>query len=140
MTLNPSAGMLVSDLATYLETVALDVNSLWASNAVTWPVSFRAVTLDDKNIVSVDIPIEIYAIAAGLESSLEELLTGRKSMIRVLLFDDTITVIHSATLVLKDSDDFPAQSGDVMIFVNRGGVPETSTEGYWKEIYRLVSV
>lgn len=138
MTLNPSAGMLVSDLATYLNTVASDVNSLWASNAVTWPVSFRVVSLDNTAITCVDIPIEIFAISAGSESSVVELLNSREGMLRVLLFDDSITVEHSSTLRLKDSDNFPAQAGDVMIFVNRGGEPETSTEGYWKEIYRLI--
>lgn len=138
MTLNPAAPMLVSDLATYLSTVASDVNSLWASNAVSWPVSFRLVTLDDDYIDCVDIPIEIFAITAGISSSLEDLNLGREGMIRVLLFDGILTVVNSATLMTKDSDDFPAQDGDVMILINRGGDPDTSTPGVWKEIYRLI--
>ena len=139
MTLNPSTGMLVSDLAAYLQTVANDVNSLWASNAVTWPVSFRTVILDTDEIICVDVPIEVFAVSAGISSTLEHLTIGREGMIRVLLFDDSITVVHSSDIQLKDSDNFPAQAGDVMIFVNRDGVPETSIEGYWKEIYRLIA-
>ena len=138
MTLNPTTPMLVSDLANYLSTVATDVNALWASNAVTWPVSFRSVTLDDNYIDCVDIPIEIFAITAGISSSLEELGLGREGMIRVLLFDGNVTIVNSSTLMTKDSDDFPAQDGDVMILVNRSGDPDTSTPGTWKEIYRLI--
>jgi hypothetical protein len=145
MTLSTTPPTLVSELSARFEAIAEDVNSLWAQNAAAaWNVAYRAeeIASGETELASEDVPIEVVALTGGAAISLGQITGGREGMLKILIADDAnITVVHDGTtpkIILAGSANLPMAAGDVLILVNRGGDPDTSTDGYWREISRTL--
>ena len=95
-----------------------------------------------------DYGYETVTISGVGASILETITNGTHGQIKVIIFeDDGVDLTDDASMAdgtfhleqLPVGEDFGAQEGDIIALMNIGGSPGVDN-GYWKELYRTLSV
>ena len=153
MTLNanePSDQILVSELAEYIRENREAINAIVGSGNVgvtELEVSAGATSLT----VGTDLGsygLEIVIISAAAAVTLATILGGSQGQVKVLVFqDNNITLTdgakHSGRFYMNHLpvlSNWNPQQDDVLALVNVDGDGGASDHGYWKELYRTISV
>jgi hypothetical protein len=139
---------LVSELAAFIrETRA-------AVNAVTTGTGFSTTTLALTGETSLTVGTEladvghelIFATSTGA-SVLATILGGTDGQVKTFIFGDTNIEITDDTadsgqfyLEQVALSNFAPEQHDVLCLINEGGDGGVANHGYWKELYRTVSV
>ena len=154
MTLNinePTDQRMVSELPGYIRANRSAINSISVgsggieSNEV--EVAAAATSLTIGTELS-DAGIESVILTGAGAAVLATILGGDEGQIKILVFQDANISLTDGT---KDSgkfylnhlpalSDFAGQQDDVLAIINVGGDGTAVNYGYWKELYRAVSV
>lgn len=154
MTLNalePTDQRMVSELAAYIREARSAINSIssltGAIGITTLEVAAGSISLS----VGTDLAsygLEIVIISGTGLSDIETILGGSDGQIKIFVFQDTnIDLVDGNVKTggafflnhLPAASEFNAQIDDVIALVNVGG-DGGSTYGYWKELFRTLSV
>ena len=87
MTLDTARLSLVSDIATYLQTVASDVNSLWAQAGAAALLAYLEYLIlsGETEIAGSDIPIEVINLTCEAATNLTQITGARSGYLKILL-------------------------------------------------------
>jgi hypothetical protein len=122
--------------------MAEDLNALWAYQAAGYVgSSYRAEVLaaGANTLASEDVPKETIALTALGAATLTNITGGRAGQFKVLVADDAnVSIVHSASIILKGDANLDMQAGDILILLNRDGDPDTPANGYWREVSRTL--
>ena len=153
MTLNvnePTDQRLVSELASYIRADRVSINAIEsAADSITitnFSVSAGSTTL----VVGVDLSdlkIETVLISGIGASTIEYISGGVEGQIKIFVFQDNDISFRDGVKSdgklylnhLPALSDFSAQQDDIIAFVNIDG-DGSAVYGYWKELWRQVSV
>jgi len=95
-----------------------------------------------------DYSIEVVIISGDGASTLDSILGGTQGQIKIFVFQDANIDMTDGTKAdgefylnhLPALSDFDPQQDDVLALVNVGGDAGATSDGYWKELYRTISV
>ena len=151
MTLNasePTALRLVSELPAYIRETRAGVNAVTAGTgfSVTDLALTGEVTLAiGTDLVAVGHEI-IFATSTGA-SILATITNGTHGQVKTFIFGDTAIEITDGPAAAGQFyleqvalSNFAPEQHDVLSIINVGGDAGATTHGYWKELYRTVSV
>jgi hypothetical protein len=153
MTLNanePTDQRLVSELATYMRETRTAVNAIVGSDnfgVVDLEVPAGTTSLSIGTELSAD-GIEVVIITGTGLSDLATILGGTEGQVKIFIFQDAnIDMVDGNAKALgvfylnhlPAGSDFDAQQDDVLVLANIGG-DGASVYGYWKELFRTLSV
>ena len=89
--------------------------------------------------------IEVVSITGAGAAAIAEITGGTAGQIKIFVMGDTdVTFVRDPTKMSLNQpatlSTYGGYTGDVIAFVNIGGNPATSTNGYWLEIFRTPKV
>lgn len=145
----PTDQRMVSELAEYIRANRTAINLLSAGAVVSTTLTVTAASTSLS--VGTDLSsssIEVIVISGSGISTIETILGGTAGQIKIFIFQDANVRIEDGNV--KNSGKFflnqlPSlnimypSSDDVLVVANVGG-DGSSTPGYWKELYRTLSV
>jgi hypothetical protein len=147
---SPTDQVLVSEIPAYIRANRVAINNIESesSNITTTEVSISAG--DTALVVGTDLSalkLEIALLSGIGASTIEYIRGGVEGQIKIFIFQDNdITfkdgIKEDGKLYLNQLpalSDFAAQQDDVIALVNIGGDGDTEY-GYWKEVWRQLSV
>ena len=153
MTLNvnePNDTRLVSELASYIREDRVAINSIVGSDnfgVVDLTISAGATSLSIGSELSSD-GIEVVVTTGDGLADIATILGGTEGQIKIFIFQDanidfadSISKANGTFYLnhLPSGSDFSPAQDDVIAIVNIGG-DGASTYGYWKELFRTLSV
>ena len=153
MTLNvnePTDQRLVSEIPGYVRETREAVNALSSGDSVgntdlTVPVGSTSLTVGSELGL---YGYESVKVTGSGISTLTSIIGGTEGQVKVLIFQDTNVRLTDGNLKssglfylnqLPAGSNFNPQQDDVIAFVNIGG-DGASVYGYWKELYRTLSL
>lgn len=153
MTLNvnePTDQRLVSEIPGYVRETREAVNALSSGDSVgntdlTVPVGSTSLTVGSELGL---YGYESVKVTGSGISNLTSIIGGTEGQVKVLIFQDTNVRLTDGNLKssglfylnqLPAGSNFNPQQDDVIAFVNIGG-DGASVYGYWKELYRTLSL
>lgn len=153
MTLNvnePTDQRLVSEIPGYVRETREAVNALSSGDSVgntdlTVPVGSTSLTVGSELGL---YGYESVKVTGSGISNLTSIIGGTEGQVKVLIFQDTNVRLTDGNLKssglfylnqLPTGSNFNPQQDDVIAFVNIGG-DGASVYGYWKELYRTLSL
>ena len=146
----PTDQALVSELPGYIRTLAAAINALSISGTVgasSVEVSAGATSLTIGTELS-DASIEVVVLSGAGPATLSTITDGTQGQIKIFIFQDANVKFEDGNAKnsgkfylnqLPISGDFEPAQDDVLVIVNIAG-DGGSTYGYWKELYRTLSV
>jgi hypothetical protein len=151
MTLNasePTAVRMVSELPAYIRETRAGVNAVTAGTGLS--VTDLALTGETSLSIGTELAAVgheiIFATSTGA-SILATILNGTHGQIKTFIFGDTAIEITDDTadsgqffLEQVALSNFAPEQHDVLCLVNVDGDGGATDHGYWKELYRMVSV
>lgn len=153
MTLNanePTDQRLVSEIAEYIRETRSAVNSLGSGSSVgntDLTVAAATTSLSIPNDLGI-YGYEVIKVTGSGVATLETILGGTEGQVKVFIFQDTNVRIEDGNIKsggvfylnqLPAGSNFEPQQDDVIAVVNIGG-DGGSDYGYWKELYRTLSL
>lgn len=87
---------------------------------------------------------ELVLISGGGAAAIQNLTGGTEGQMKIfIMLDANVTFVRDATKMDLNQPavvaDFGGYAGDVIAFANENGNPATSTNGFWKELFRTPS-
>jgi len=149
-TTKPFDTALVSDLASYIRANRVAINAIVGSDnfgVVDLEVAAGAISLAIGTELSTD-GIEVVIISGAGLANLATITGGTEGQIKIFIFQDAnVDMVDGNARAggvfylnhLPALSNFDAQQDDVLALVNIDG-DGASTYGYWKELYRSLSV
>lgn len=146
----PSDQVLVSELASYIRANRSTINSLSSGvsevTATTLSISAGSTSLTIGTDLS-DEDVEVVFLTSLGASIIANIVGGSNGQIKIFIFGDNdvsfVDGLKAAGALylnhLPALSNFDAQQDDVIALVNVGGDGD-SNYGYWKELWRQVSV
>jgi len=153
MTLNvsePADTRMISEIATYIRESRVAINAISGGGnvgATILEVTAGATSLTVGSEIG-SYGFEIIIISGAGLATLATILGGTAGQVKVFVFQDTnIDITDGDAKIngvfyldqLPAGSDFDAQIDDVLAVVNVGG-DGAAVYGYWKELYRTISV
>lgn len=153
MTLNvnePTDQRMVSELPSYIREDRIAINSIVGSGNV----GFTDLTIAGgatSLVVGTDLEdfgLEIVTVTGAGVADIATIIGGTEGQMKVFIFQDAnIDIVDGNAKAngvfylnhLPAGSDFDAQQDDVLAVVNIGG-DGASVYGYWKEVFRQISV
>lgn len=154
MTLNanePADQRLVSELASYIREARAAINNISGSGNVgvsTVAVAAGAISLSIGTELSSD-SIEVVIMSGVGAATLATILGGTQGQIKLIIFQDSNVDLADGNDKsggkfylnhLPAASNFGPQQDDVIALVNVAGDAGATTNGYWKELFRTLSV
>jgi hypothetical protein len=153
MTLNanlPTDQALVSTIPSYIREDREAINAVSGSGNV-GSTTFEILAGSTSLTVGVDIGsygLETLILSAAAAVTIDSILGGVDGMMKVIIFQDSNISLtdgpkNTGQLYLNHLpalSDFAAQQDDILCLVNIGGDGGASTHGYWKEVWRQISL
>lgn len=154
MTLNanePLDTRMVSELATYIREARAAINAITvgsnnlAATSLAVPAGTTSLTVGTD---LADAGLEVVTISGTGLSDIATILGGVDGEIKIFIFQDanldfadSISKANGTFYLnhLPAASDFDAQQDDILALVNMGG-DGASVYGYWKELFRSLSV
>ncbi len=145
----PTDQRMNSELASYIRENREAINLLTAGSVVSTTLTVTAATTSltvGTNLSS--SAIEIIIISGSGISTLETILSGTEGQIKIFIFQDSNVRLEDGNVKnsgkfflnqLPSLVTFSPQADDVLAVANVGG-DGGSTPGYWKELFRTLSV
>ena len=146
----PEDQVLVSQLAAYIRENRAEINSISAGGAVAQ--TDLAVSAGQKSLsVGTELSaagLETIIVTGGGVAALETILGATDGQVKVFIFQDAnVDLVDGNVKIngrfylnqLPAASNFEAQQDDVLALRNVGG-DGASVYGYWKELYRALSV
>ena len=149
-TTRPSDQVLIASLASYIREDRAAINSISGSGNVGVTEIEVGIGVTDLT-VGIDLGtygLEVVIISGAAAVTLDSILGGTQGQVKVLVFQDNNVDITDGTKAngefylnhLPALSDFEGAQDDVLVLVNVGGDGGATTHGYWKELYRTISV
>jgi hypothetical protein len=148
----PTDAVIGYQLDNFIREDRVEINSLWAGlAAVGWTTGLIVATVKSTTLAAAqatmvnstdveDIPFEVVLLTGDVGGNSITNITGcRSGQIKVIIFQDAnIKMVYDVTKLDLNSPsaDLDAEAKDVLVLVNIGGDPDTSTNGVWQELYR----
>lgn len=153
MTLNvnqPTDQVLVAELPPYIRANRVAINAFVSGDADIATTDLTIVGGTTALVVGTDlssIPLEVVLLTASGPATLAQIRGGLEGQIKIFVFQDNNTTLTDGVKSLGQLylnhlpalSDFVAQQDDVLALINIDG-DGASTYGYWKELWRQVSV
>ncbi len=148
-TSKPTDQVMVSELPAYIRADRMTINALEAENNVT-TTNLSVSTGQTSLVVGVglsDALIETVFISGIGAAVIDQIRGGIDGQVKIFIFQSSVVGFKDGPKTLGQIylnqlpvlSTFSAQQDDVLVLVNKGG--NGSTEyGYWKEIWRQLSV
>ena len=145
----PSDQRMVSELPSYIREDRVEINTLVSGSGI--DVTTLVVPLGSTFLtVGVDLAVarlEIVLISGTGASVIEVIRDGVNGQVKIFVFQDNDISFKDGVKLdgkiylnrLPALSNFDAQQDDVVALVNIGG-DGSSEYGYWKELFRLLSV
>ena len=153
MTLNqnePADTRLVSELASYIRENRVEINSIVGSNSFGY--TFLSVPAGTTSLaIGTELgsyDIEVIRVSGAGAATIETILGGTAGQIKILIFQNALVEIEDGNAKsggvfylnhLPAGSDFSPDQDDILAIVNLGG-DGGATYGYWKELFRTLSV
>ena len=146
----PTDQSLVDELPSYIREDRIAINSIVGSDnfgVTELEVAAAAISLAIGTDLSTD-GIEVVIISGAGLANIATITGGTKGQIKIFIFQDAnIDIVDGNAKAggvfylnhLPALSDFDAQQDDVLVVANVEG-DGASTYGYWKELYRTISV
>jgi len=141
---------MVSELEGYIRENRVAINAL--SSASGFGSTELTITAGDTSLsIGTDLGaygLEVVRVTGSGVANIATILGGTDGQIKILIFQDSnIDLVDSITKAggtfylnhLPAGSDFSPDQDDLIALVNIGGVPGT-TEGYWMELFRTLTV
>lgn len=153
MTLNvnePTDQILVSELPGFIRQDRAAINAVSGGSNV----GFTALTVAPGTVnlsVGTDLGVygfEVVKVTGAGAATLTAILGGTEGQVKVFIFQDGAVHLIDGPKSngqfylnrLPALSDFEPEIDDVLALVNIGGDGGVTTDGYWKELYRSISV
>ena len=146
----PTDQEVISDLPGYIRANRTAINAIVGSDnfgVVDLAVAAGATSLTIGSELSTD-GIEVVIVSGTGLADLATIIGGTKGQIKIFIFQDAnVDMVDGNAKAggvfylnhLPALSDFDAQQDDVLVLVNIGG-NGAATYGYWKELYRTLSI
>jgi len=146
----PTDQVLVSELPTYIRQDRVEINSVVSSSMMaqtdlTITVGMTSLTVGSNLSVA---GYEIAVVTGTGVAVLQTILGGSDGQVKVFIFQDSNVSLLDGDAKelgkfylnqLPAGANFSAQQDDIIALVNIGG-DGASVYGYWKELYRTISI
>jgi hypothetical protein len=153
MTLNtnePTDSRMVSELPTYIRETRTAVNAIVGSDnfgvtALSVPAGTASLSIGSE--LSSD-GIEVVIVTGAGLSDIATILGGTEGQVKVFIFQDSNVDIADGNAKINGvfylnhlpaGSDFEPEQDDILVVVNIGG-DGAAVYGYWKELFRSLSV